>query len=168
MASAYAKYEDSTLRKVLAVALDGSGAEPRASPPVVHLAGLAQVRHAGACCLNSVCPFPPASQMPGSSRDRQTHCLPYWLPAGAASRGGGQQHRRRGCSGSAAAEPRQSGAGAHGPPQVPACRPAGCWLPSVCLPVCMSCLARGCNSGQVGIGQPAPAEQTHQPTQHTL
>ncbi|PRW05883.1 putative ubiquitin conjugation factor E4 [Chlorella sorokiniana] len=40
--AAFAKYVDSALRKVLAVTLDGSSADPAAQPPVVHLAGLAQ------------------------------------------------------------------------------------------------------------------------------
>ena len=45
--AAFAKYVDSALRKVLAVTLDGSSAEPAAQPPAVHLAGLAQVRLCG-------------------------------------------------------------------------------------------------------------------------
>lgn len=42
--AAFAKYVDSALRKVLAVTLDGSSADGTGQPPVVHLAGLAQVR----------------------------------------------------------------------------------------------------------------------------
>lgn len=45
--AAFARYVDSAMRKVLAVTLDGSSAEPAAQPPVVHLAGLAQVRLCG-------------------------------------------------------------------------------------------------------------------------
>lgn len=44
--SAYAKYEDSTLRKVLGVCLDASQANAGGSPPVLFLAGLVEV---GAC-----------------------------------------------------------------------------------------------------------------------
>lgn len=47
MAAAFAKYEDSTLRKVLAVTLDAAAADAAASPPVVHLAALEEVRRAG-------------------------------------------------------------------------------------------------------------------------
>ncbi len=44
MASPYAKYEDATLRKVLAVSLDGGAASGApGGPPVVHLAELARV-----------------------------------------------------------------------------------------------------------------------------
>ena len=42
--AAFAKYEDATLRKVLAVALDAAGADPAAHPPVVPLTELAQAR----------------------------------------------------------------------------------------------------------------------------
>ena len=41
------KYEDATLRKVLAVTLDPASAQPQANPPVVYLGQLAQVRGGG-------------------------------------------------------------------------------------------------------------------------
>lgn len=43
MSSAYAKYEDGVLRKVLRVTLDPSQADAAASPPTVYLQGLAEV-----------------------------------------------------------------------------------------------------------------------------
>eukprot|EP00887_Chlorella_sp_A99_P007091 scaffold2.g7091.t1 len=42
MASAFARYEDETLRKVLAVSLDAAGAQTGVSPPVVVLTELAE------------------------------------------------------------------------------------------------------------------------------
>lgn len=39
---AYAAFEDATLRKVFAVALDPATAAPSASPPIVHLSELEQ------------------------------------------------------------------------------------------------------------------------------
>lgn len=42
--AAYAKYEDSTLRKVLGVCLDASQANAGGNPPVLFLGALAEVR----------------------------------------------------------------------------------------------------------------------------
>lgn len=52
--AAFAKYEDSVLRKVLAVTLQASDADPAASPPVVHLAGLEKVRAKRSCARMGV------------------------------------------------------------------------------------------------------------------
>ena len=41
---AFVVFEDTTVRKVLAVALNASQADPHASPPIVHLQDLEQVR----------------------------------------------------------------------------------------------------------------------------